>query len=288
MPRMVPVTYYPVAMQKRLAEARLAVAGSEYEEFFQTELSVPEEVAVRLQNGPMPVLHATPPTAEGLNNLLDGVFDGEDCGYCVLEGPTLYVQSKVSFPGSTPDMFKWWFWWHALDPRRYMLWFPHSHISATVEDPDRLANENLSFEERFYDNPNHVVELMGPEHFESTIRFCPPADLGFDPAKFSKAGYEASASGILEFPGIPHVTNGMMVHIVRPVEGGMELISRYWVGSHPALSRFPGEGKAAEIFADVGMTAEKMELVAYELAVHDMTEWNHLARILPGLYRKFA
>lgn len=288
MSKQIPVTYYPVPMQKRLKEAYDAIAGSEYEPFFESNLTVPEHVALAIQNGPMDPAKATPPSVSGLNALLDGAYDDQECGYCVLDGPTLYVQSRVAFPGSTPEMFKWWFWWHAVDPRRYMLWFPHSHIEATVEDPVRLADPALSYEERVYNNPNFVKEWMGPDYFESTIRFCDPTELGFDAEKYRKAGFEGSASGKLEFPGMPHVTNGMMVHIVRPVEGGMELISRYWVGSHPDLRRFPGADQSAPIFAEVGMDAAKMEMVAYELSVHDMTEWNHLARILPKLYAKFG
>lgn len=285
---MIPVSYYPPAMQKRFGAAREALAGSPYEPFLNERLTVPEAAALGIQRGSMEPIQAMSPNAAALNAILDAGTEAQDWGYTVLEGPTLYVQSRIDFPGSTPDMFKWWFWWHALDPRRYMLWFPYSHISATAADPGRLADEALSFEERFYDNRQHVAELMGADHFESVIRFVDPSHLGFNMAKFRAAGFEASASGLLEMPGLPDITVGMMVHIVRPTKGGMELFNRYWLGSHPDLWRFPGADQAGGLFAGVGMDEVRMESVAYELAVHDMTEWNNLARILPALHAEFG
>lgn len=283
----VPVTYYPPVMQEQLRNARAAVEGSPYERYLNVDLTVPLEVARGIQDGPLPLSDTISPTVEELNAMLTDPVR-RDWGWSVLEGPTLYVQSRIDFPGSTPEMFEWWFWWHTLDPRRYMLWFPHSHVSATPADPKRMADDSLTFAERFYGNRHHVKEWMGPEFLDSIINFTDPAVLGFDMGKFSAAGFAASASGLLELPGVPDVTVGMMIHIVRPVEGGMELVSRYWLGSHPALRRFPGAEKACELFASVGIDAEKMRNTAYELSVHDMTEWNNLARILPGLYAEFG
>jgi 2,4-diacetylphloroglucinol hydrolase len=282
-----PVTYYPPVMQEQFRAAEKAVAGSPYERHLAKDLTVPLEVALGIQSGPLDASETMAPSVEALNAMLADT-KRRDWGWAVLEGPTLYVQSRVDFPGSTPEMFEWWFWWHTLDPRRYMLWFPWSHVSATPEDPERMADDSLSFAERFYGNRHHVKEWMGPEFLDSIINFTDPAVLGFDPASMKAAGFAASASGLLEMPGLPDVTVGMMVHIVRPVPGGMELVSRYWLGSHPELRRFPGAEKAADLFASVGMNAEKLGNTAYELSVHDMTEWNNLARILPGLYREFG
>lgn len=285
---MIPVTYYPLSMQKQLVKAKATLADSPYSPFVNERVLVPENHALKIQKGPLAPDAAIVPSIKALNEILDLPPGTERVGYTVLEGPTLYVQSHVQFPGSTPEMFKWWFWWEALDSRRYMIWFPHSHISLEAEDPVRLADPTKTFEERFYENRQHVVELMGPDLFESVIRFTDPTVLGFDLAKLKKAGIEGSASGLLEVPGLRDVTVGVMVHLVRSIPGGMELISRYWLGSHPELARFPGANKAPEILAGAGMNAEKMEQVAYELAVHDMTEWHNLASILPKVYERFG
>ncbi|MEY4762357.1 MAG: 2,4-diacetylphloroglucinol specific hydrolase PhlG, partial [Pseudomonadota bacterium] len=259
-----------------------------YAKYLNERLTVPEAAARAVQFGPMDPAHAVPPTVEGLNDLIAGRTPTADSGYCLLDGPTMYVQSRVDFPGSTPEMFEWWFWWHTLDRLRYMLWFPYSHIQATVADPARCADESLSYAERVYDNPHHVVEFIGPERFEGGIRFLDPSRLGIDMAGFHAAGYRASASGLLEVPGVGGITVGLMLHIVRPVADGMELLSRYYLGTHPALQRFPGAAQAAMLLEKGGMTRDKLEAMGYELSVHDMTEWNNLARILPGLYREFG
>lgn len=275
-------------MQRQFEAARRAVAGSPYEKYISDVLMVPERMALTLQHGPIDPATATPPTPEGLSDLISGRVKAADTGYCLIEGPTLYVQSRVDFPGSTPEMFEWWFWWHALDSRRYMIWFPYSHIDASVDDPVRLADVSLSYAARVYDNANHVVEYMGGDLFKSTIRFMDPTRLGIDSDAIRSGGFAASASGLLEVPGFPHITVGMMLHMVRPNETGMELLSRYYLGSHPALRRFPGSDQAHSLLQQGGMTPERMELVAFELSIHDMTEWNNLARLLPTLYAEFC
>ena len=80
----------------------------------------------------------------------------------------------------------------------------------------------------------------------------------------------------------------MMIHIARDVEGGMELVSRYWIGAHPELQRFSGAEKAAGMMAKIGWNDQLAEMTAYELAVHDMIEFNHLAGLLPAVFAKFG
>jgi hypothetical protein len=286
--KFVPITYYPVVMQRQFENAKQTLAGSPYAKYLNEVLTVPEAAALSVQHGPMDPKNANLPTVQGLNELISGQVKSRDSGYCVLEGPTLYVQSRVSFPGGTPEMFEWWFWWHALDARRYMLWFPYSHIEARVQDAQRAGNNSLSYAERVYENPHHVVEYMGPDLFESTIRFTDPVHLGIDREQMKKGGYTASASALLEVPGVPGVTVGIMIHMVRPSTGGMELLSRYYLGAHPALKRFPNAQQAPAVLHKGGLTAERLEYIAYELAIHDMTEWNNLAKLLPRLYAEFG
>lgn len=80
-----------------------------------------------------------------------------------------------------------------------------------------------------------------------------------------------------------------MLHLGRETPQGMELINRYWIGTHPSWQRFdkfPGTGKSAARAMPASSTA--LEELAYEMAVHDMTEFTTLGRFLPALWRKFA
>lgn len=282
------VTYLPVSVQKQFVANKEAVKGKAYESFFIPELKVPSPDALALQLGPLDKNDCLTPSVADLARLLDPNYRSPKQGYAVLDGSTAYVQNSLLFPGATAEMFRWWFTWHPVEKERYMLWFPQAHIDTNVKDPARLANRNLSYEERLYDNPNYVKELVGPAPMEILIRFTDPSKLGFDPAAYKRAGFTASASAIVGPAQAPDVINSMMLHMGRDVEGGMELVSRYWIGGHPELLRFEGAEKAAGMMAKVGFNDIVAEMTAYELAVHDMIEFNHLAGILPALYAKFG
>ncbi|QEW22615.1 hypothetical protein LA6_004847 [Marinibacterium anthonyi] len=282
------VTYLPVAAQRQLKENRPLLAGKPYESYFDPHLMVPTEDALALQMGPLDKADCLTPSVRDLNRLLDPSYKTPKQGYAVLDGSTVYVQNSLFFPGATAEMLRWWFTWHPIEKERYMLWFPQAHIENSVQDPARLANTSLSYEDRLYDNPNHVKELVGPQAMELLIRFSDPAKIGFDPAAFKRAGFTANASGIVSPAQAPDVVNSLMVHIARDIDGGMELVSRYWIGAHPELRRFDGAEKAEAMLSQIGWNDQVAEMTAYELAVHDMIEFNHLAGILPALFSQFG
>ncbi|RMG32491.1 MAG: 2,4-diacetylphloroglucinol hydrolase [Gammaproteobacteria bacterium] len=282
------VTYMPVPAQKQVVANAEALGSKPYAGFFNPELTVSTRTAREIQAGPLAAEETTAPSIEGLASLLTMDHATLRNGYGLLENGTSYVQSRHLMPGVTTEMFRWWFTWHPVESERYMLWFPHAHIENSVEDPDRLADTSLSYEERLYDNPNHVKELIGPEMSDFIIHFKDPAELGFDPAAMRAAGFTASASGLISPTAAYGVITSLMVHIARDTAQGMELISRYWIGAHPELKRFKGAAMAGIALKLAGFDEEAAENAAHELAVHDMIEFEHLARLLPGLYARFA
>ena len=191
-------------------------------------------------------------------------------------------------PGVTTEMFKWWFLWHPIEKQRYMLWFPYAHIDNYVDDPKRLADRTLRYEQRLYGNANHVEEFIGLSSLKIIIRFTNPIELGFRPEVLQRAGITASASGPISIADAPDTTFMFMLHLARDTERGMELFSRYWIGAHPEFKRFQGGAKAPALLQKMGMDSRSVETLAYEMSVHDMTEFNQLAVILPGLYRRFG
>src|ERR1700733_7206246 len=98
------------------------------------------------------------PRVEDMNKTFDPDRRFPDAGYAVLDGTSLYFQSRIEMPGETTDMFKWWFTWHPQEKEGYMLWFPHAHFDNYCEDAGRLADASLSYKQRLYNNPNHVDE----------------------------------------------------------------------------------------------------------------------------------
>ena len=284
----VPVTYIPVSMQKLCAANHRAVGGKPYERFFLPEIEVPVAGAKLLRSCPMPKEQTLTPSVGDLARLLDHASDFPDHGYALLDGPTAYAQSRVVMPGVTTAKFEWWFTWHPLEKERYMLWFPQAHVDNSVVDPSRLADTSLSFAERLYDNPNAVDEYIGPTSLRIVIHFAPPGSLGLDDGALRRSGFTTSASGTIRVADAPDTTFMFMLHLARDTPEGMELLSRYWIGAHPEFVRFPGGRDTPALLARMGMDADAVERLAYEMAGHDMTEFAHLGRILPEVFAAFG
>jgi hypothetical protein len=127
-----------------------------------------------------------------------------------------------------------------------------------------------------------VVEYVGNQKLNLDIRFVPPASLGLDEERLKRDGEVAiCARGSLA--GTPMET-GWLIHHVRPVPGGSEMRSRFWLaGANIRPRGMPGAagallGRVAAKFAP--LTAN----MAMELLVHCAQEMNHLAGILPDLF----
>jgi 2,4-diacetylphloroglucinol hydrolase len=282
-----PITYFPVTLQKQFSRNQEAIAGKEYANFFTEDLTVPASMAKGLRRGPMPPSQRLTPSIADINKVLDpSGFD--DFGYACVDGSMAFAQSRHEMPDVTTEMFKWWFLWHPLDKARYSLWFPHAHVDNYVEDPKRLADTSLSYEKRLYNNPNHINEYIGPSALPIIIHFNDPVELGLDRDTLKRNGFTASASGTIRLGFAPDTTYMLMLHLARDTERGLELVTRYWIGTHPEFARFPGGTNGAALVAKMGLNEESFETTAYEMAVHDMTEFNQLKRMLPELYKRFG
>lgn len=283
-----PITYYPVPMQEQLQENARAVADKPYGDVFDPDLTVPLDWAKSLQLGPMPLEQTITPGVADIARYVADPGQYPDSGYAVLDGPTAYVQKRMLMPNVTTEMFRWWFTWFQLEKERFTLWFPQAHIVNRPEDPARLADTSLSFEERLYGNPNYVEEYIGAFKLPVYIHFTHPEELGVDPEALKRNGLTTSASGTLRIATSPDVTAGLMLHLARDTDAGLELFSRYWIGAHPELQRFKGADGIGPLLKQMHLDEEGAKVLAYELAVHDMSEFNHLARILPTLYARFG
>ena len=285
---LVPITYYPIPMQQQYLRNQAEVREGPFEGFWNSDLVVPAVNAKALQHGPMPLEQTLTPSIADFNKLLDPSVHFPDAGYAVLDGPTAYAQSRIEMAGVTVDMFKWWFTWHPMEKQRYMLWFPYAHIDNSVADPTRLADAALSYEQRLYGNPNFVEEFIGPSSLKIVIHFTDPVELGFDRQALRRSGFTASASGTIRLAEAPETTFMLMLHLARDIGRGLELVSRYWIGAHPEFTRFQGGSDAPALLGKMGMDRNAIENLAYEMSVHDMTEFNVLARILPGIHQTFS
>lgn len=287
------VTYFQVPMQKRLKINEKLIQSKPYARYFDSNLDAPVDMVKALEKGPLDKTHILPPTKEGLNTLLAQLDSFPVAGYALVEdGPCAYAQSRHLFPGVTTKMFEWWFTWHPIESERYFLWFPYAHIHNSVADPQRLADTSLSYGERLYNNPNHVIEYIGDMYLDSTIHFDAPESFGVPADLLKKEGFTFNASGVITPVGDQQSPLVLMIHLGRDTPAGMEMINRYWIGTHSSWDRFEkfpqGGKKSRELVQKLGMTNEALEKLAYEMAVHDMTEFTSLGRFLPQIYQEYA
>ena len=282
-----PVTYFPVATQRQFAKNRERIRGKPYEKYFNGDLWIHDDAMPALRSAMNPS-DALPPTPDGLDSLLDPGYHAVENGFCELPDGSAYVTSLVPFPGCTGEMFRWWFWWHSVEPARYTLWYPHNHIEAIPIDPEIVTRPGLSHEQRYIGQTHHVDEYIGPERVKIAISFVDPAEMGFDTSRFAEAGIvgHACARVVLRRPPLAAVT---MVHLARQTEDGFELRSRYWIGHDIALRILGTEVPLDSVATLSGMKRSLTGArVAYEQYLHDQIEFTHLSTFLADLYSEFG
>ena len=287
------ITYYQPALQKRLKVNQRLIKGKAWADYFDPELYAPVGMAQALADGPLASPHILAPDEAGLARLLETFAVSPVSGYGVIEdGPCSYTQSRHLLPGVTSQMMAWWFTWHPLESERYYLWFPHAHIHNSVQDPQRLADTKLSYGERLYHNPNHITEYIGDTYLDVLIHFNTPESFGLDPHLLQQKGFTFNASGISTSCEDPLTPMTLMLHLGRDTPAGFELVNRYWTGAHASWDRFidfPDGGQRSVAAAHkAGMDTAMLEKLAFEMAIHDMTEFTALGQFLPPLYQAFG
>jgi hypothetical protein len=286
---MIPVTYYPAGNQRQFAVNRERIRGKPYAKYFNGDLWLHDDVLPAIKE-PMPVGEALDSTPAALNTLLEPDYHQVENGFCELPDGTAYTASLVPFPGCTGEMFQWWFWWHSVEPARYALWYPYSHISADPMNREVLTAPGLTHEQRYIGNTHRVTECIGSRLVRISIRFVDPTELGFDTSRFAEAGIvgHACAQVSLQRPDLPLTT---MVHLARRTENGMELRSRYWTG-HQMRMNLLGRSLSLPLdglLSSLGLKRRLIGLpVAYDQLLHDQIEWTHLSSFLNDIYREFG
>ena len=281
------VTYYPPVTQHLLARNAEQVKGKPYERFFDDDLWLHDEAMDALRQ-PMDPAAALAPDAGGLDSLLDPGYHEVENGYCALPDGSGYVASLVPMPGCDGEMYQWWFWWHAVEPARYTLWYPTNHIAAIPLDRRVLTAPGLTHEQRYVGTTHHVDEYIGPDLVQIAITFVEPAELGFDTGRFREAGIVGHACARVSFrrPRLEVVT---MVHLARQTPDGIEQRSRYWIGHQPRLHAF---GRSIDLDIPATKLGIKRRLagerVAYEQFLHDQIEFTHLSTFLADLHTELA
>lgn len=260
-----------------LGYAAQDLATSPYARFFKPDLApLPEHVKEALSTGAQ--AHELLPPVDTAKTLEAPGYWPVETGFTITPDRAVRVFVLTQMPGVTPAMWDWWFAWHGSEAQRYKLWHPRAHVHVAWEDG---RSDLTSYVGRL----SKVVEYVGPTRLNLTIRFVPPATLGLDEKALAARGEVAiCARGGLA--GNPMET-GWLIHHVRPVPGGSEMRSRFWLAGDNVRPR----GISGPLGAMLGRAAARLapfsSTQAAELLVHCTQEMNHLAAILPALYAEF-
>jgi FAD/FMN-containing dehydrogenase len=244
-----------------------------YAKFYdETIVDIAPHVQYALEHSPFPV-GTLPPFSEVTYMENEGYTDMET-GYTSEADGSIHTAILTQMPSVTPEMWDWWFGWHGSQESRYKLWHPKSHVSAVWED----GGNDIAYIGR-----NSVIkEYIVDEFTDGLIQFKSPTEFGFsfDAVKdSSKAVYICARVGHSKFP----IDFGYIVHQVRPVEGGSEMRSRFWMGGKYLHVRREG------ILPDLASSfLQKQKLLPSDfgrkIVIHCSEEMTHLASFLPNLY----
>lgn len=209
-----------------------------------------------------------------LNNT--GYHDLEN-GYVINADGSLHVAVLTPMPNVNPEMWDWWFGWHSCEDSRYKLWHPKAHQSAVWADGRN--------EVAYVNRTSNIEEYIGKKLEKAAIQFKSPLELGFSEthiADKSEVVYVCARIGYVDYP----LDFGWLVHQIRKTEEGAEMRSRFWMGGKFIAIRSDNFiGKiASKILQKIVKLPEKQ---AKELMAHCSEEMNHLASILPDLYKEF-
>lgn len=242
-----------------------------YKYYLQDQAKVDAVAQKQLAQFPIDPKAATP--VQNRDDLFKPGYLKTEAGYCQMPDGTAFVANYMKMPNVTAEMFHWWFAWHGLEPMRYIIWNKDDHYNVVVKNgtEKQLTDSSIPMKERIYGVTHMVTEDtgFGPEKID--IAFKNPVDLGYDPALLAKSDSEVVAAANGE--------TALMLHTVRPIEGGIELRSRFWLGwnvdvkTHKAVRIIPDDAK---------IDGE----IAKRLGLHGIKEMSNLAKILPSLYQE--
>lgn len=246
-------------------------ADTAWGEFFQPEMAtLPGHVVTALQHGPQ--ADQVMLGFDSAATLLDGGYHQTENGYASGRDGSTLVAVRTDMPGVSPPMWSWWFGWHGSDSRRYKLWHPRAHVSARWND---------SAGDGFYVGRTSIIEeYVGSSFVFGGISFVEPQTMGLDPGRLGEAIAVCARVGS---PTLP-VDLGWMIHQVRPVPGGSEMRSRFWLGGRYVAVR--GGNRLTD--RALRPVVARMLPGARDTMVHCAQEMSHLAAILPAIHARFA
>lgn len=233
-----------------------------------------------LNNGPLPAGDVL--AWEDREQLIEpGYLEGES-GWARFDDGSAYVAVKTFFPGATAEMIDWWFEWaQREEPIRYKIWYPGAHYDMSqASTPNAPIYENPK---PYWGKSRFPVEDVGVGVSQLRLDFVAPTEFGFDelPERTTMLAVRVGLPN-----GLLKTTD--MIHYVRPVEGGIEMRSRFWIARE--FEAMAGSLGFAALLADNPLVKSLVlpENLPHELALHCANEYAQLASFLPDLWHQYG
>ncbi len=204
-----------------------------------------------------------------INDILKSEDLQKEVGYKKMNDGSYLVSMYCPMPGITPEMIKWWFWWHPQADERYKVWFPGEHLGIDYSKKQKEYFNQKKCPE-FQPNTQYPLEKIGKATFPLIIDFVLPEEFGISKAIMEENNVPLIVCGhVGVFKGL--VMHTEMAHIFKQTEDGLFMISRFWLGKtmNPLLRK---------IIINDNM--------AKSMAEHCCVEYRNLLEILPMLYNE--
>jgi hypothetical protein len=180
--------------------------------------------------------------------------------------------------GVEPAMWAWWFAWHGHESARYKLWHPQAHVSVAWAD-------RAGYNGKYIGRTSQVNEYIGGQLLSLSIRFVPPAELGFDESQLAAAGEVVICARAIQPRLTGEIQVGTFCHHLTPTPHGAVMRSRFWLGGE--YVRPFGAKKANFVVRTIASFMPRTNEDAQALLVHAAEEMQHLGKFLPQLYAQF-
>lgn len=127
------------------------------------------------------------------------------------------VSALTPMPEVSAEMVAWWFGTYLQTTEHYKRWFPEAHVWMDWENKTPDA----------YIGASHLVhEYIGEDLAKLRIQFVPVEEILGEVNLREDDVAVCAVVALLEEP----LYGGKMCHIIRNVEGGAEMRSRFWLG----------------------------------------------------------
>jgi hypothetical protein len=239
------------------------------------------DVLGAIERGPIDPADALPP--DELDPLVEAAHLPCETGWCRLPDGSAYTAVRTPMREVSGEMLDWWFGWHPHDPLRYRIWFPGAHADISFE-PARARRRK-----EYWDTVHHPVEDIGLGMQRLRIRFLDPAAFGFSARAIEHPAAATIVCGIVG-DDRRRAWHTRICHVARHADDGVELRSRFWIGSE--LRLFARGAPARAINRVLSRPAVRRRLIParapVQMARHCAAEYANLASLLPELFARYG